>query len=132
MIPSVYLADLIQSLSLGTKGADLFIGDEPLTPDNVVTCIDSGPSEVDNNNNFHYEGSTVTILIRNRKYKDAYDKANEIKTGINKLTLQDYTYNNINYQIVSILHFGGPIPLGKDDKKRETISMTFIINYQQV
>lgn len=66
----------LEAQGVGTFGTDLFIGFEPESPSNCVTFYPTGgrpPAASDEK-----EFPTMQVRVRNTKYTDGYDKAEEI------------------------------------------------------
>jgi hypothetical protein len=132
MIPSIYIKDKLEASSIGVFGTDLFVGDEPTSPHDSVTVLDAGATQVDNNMNFNYSGRMVSVIVRNKSYKTAHDLADSIVEALNKTIYEEYVYEGTTFHIVGILHFSGPVLLGKDKEQRSKFSLNFEVTYQKL
>jgi len=81
------LATYLQTQGHGTKGTDLFKGNAPDAPDNLVVVTDSGGlPNVLNFKGADVEMVTVQVLARNKSQKLARDKLKAIQDTLHQLT----------------------------------------------
>ncbi len=108
------IASLLEtsSISLGTFATDLFVGGMPPSPDDIITCFDTGGYEPAPN--YSFERPTVQVMVRNKSYEEGFDLAQEIFDALNGL------YEEVvgSYRYLAIWVQNGPNCIGKDDSNR--------------
>ena len=123
--PAVDIAGLLATAGIGTIGTDLFISEQPSSPDSCVTVFDTGgfPPE----SNYTYEKPTVNIRVRGNRngYLNAYAVAKSIVDELHDKTNEEVDSEN---RIISIWCMGDIISLGKDDNDRPQLSVNFRIH----
>jgi len=109
------------SLAL-TFAQDLFIGNEPSSPRNVVTIFDtpSFPPYL-GLNDVGYEYPSVQIRVRNQKYMDGMELIEEIKNSLHGRAQE--TWNDTLYSVIYCA--SGPALLEWD----ENGNAVFVINF---
>jgi hypothetical protein len=123
--PSVDVKDMLEAESiLGLDIAtDLFVGEEPITPDNCVTIFDTPgfapqltltPGE-------DYFYPSIQIRVRNRDYRTGWTLANNIKTVLHGKAQE--TWNGTLYSVIYCS--SGTALLDRDEKRRAR----FVINF---
>ena len=109
------LATYLQTSSIGTVGTDLFKGNAPDVPDNVVVLNDTGGlPNVLNEKGAAVELITVQILARNKRQEQARDKLLTIQALLHQLVNTDLG----TFTIISARAFDRPSVIGKDVKER--------------
>lgn len=123
--PSVDIKDMLEAeSSLGlTFATDLFIGQEPNTPDDTVTIFDTVgfPDQLTLDATEKYEYPSVQIRVRNNDYIAGWNLINEIRDSLHGRGQE--TWNGTLYTV--IIAMGGPALLDWDDSSRAR----FIINF---
>lgn len=122
--PSVDIKDMLVAGGLGlVAGTNLFIGNEPKSPDNVVTVYDPSyglpPDMTLNPAEGPYERLTLQIRVRNRTYDEGYSVINGIYSLLHGRAHE--TWNGTIYEVITS---STPIHLDWDDNHRPR----FIIN----
>jgi Bacteriophage minor capsid protein len=79
--PAKHIADLLQTLNLGTKGTDMFVNFLPETPDNAIAIYDR-ESEVEPEAKLALDTVKVQIKVRNQSRESAYNKIKSIKLAL--------------------------------------------------
>jgi hypothetical protein len=125
--PSVDIRHMLEaygeSSGLGLDYADdLHIGKEPDKPNNCVTIYDTpGYPPYLGLTNVGYEYPSIQIRVRNNKYIDGWNMANDIKNVLHGRHHE--TWNGTLYTLISCS--SGPALLDWDDNSRAR----FIINF---
>jgi len=122
--PSEDVKDMItQSNGVGTFGTNVFIGAEPLIPDECVTIYDTGGFDPETHNDIFFP--TVNIRVRGVMggYKAAYAKALAIVTLLNGL--RNETWSATRY--IQIFMVGDINTIGNDDSNRPLLTINFRI-----
>lgn len=119
-IKDMLTADTDLSLTFATN---LFIGREPVNPDNCVTIFDTPgfPPEMTLDGNSGYEYPSIQIRVRNKTYQAGWAKAQAIKDSLHGRNHE--TKNATLYTVISCS--SGPAFLGWDSEERAK----FIINF---
>jgi hypothetical protein len=123
--PAKHIADLLQTLNLGTKGTDLFVNFLPETPDNAIAIYDR-ESEVEPEAKLALDTVKVQIKVRNQSRESAYDKIKSIK-----LALQSRNDNYVaeNNDIYFGFWLQQPISFIETDEKNNSLyTMALRIN----
>ena len=97
-IASMLVADTVLGL---TVGATLYVGKEPMTPDNVVTVYDSygfPPQLTFNPKEEPYYYPAIQIRVRNRDYRTGYNLAHRIMVSLHGRAQQ--TWNGTLYTVI--------------------------------
>lgn len=103
-----------------TYGTDLFIGSEPITPDNCVTIYDTpGLPDQLTMDNARYDYPSVQIRIRDNSYIAGYAVGEEIKTSLHGR--EHETWNGALYTVIRVIN--GPFLLKYDDNNRAIFVM---------
>ena len=105
-----------------TTESNIFIGDKPDTPNNLICLYDTGgyDSEI-NMNKCIVERPTFMIKVRDTSYVNGLARCEVIKGLLTTLT--NITINTHLY--IEIFQVGGVNALGKDDKNRWEFSLNF-------
>lgn len=107
-----------------TYATDLFIGDEPASPDNTVTIFDTPgfpPMLTFEKSESNYFYSSAQIRIRNRSYTTGYALARNIMTSLHGRAQE--TWNDTLYTVITA---GEPALLDRDGNER----FRFILNIE--
>ena len=124
--PSVDIADLLVLSDSGLdliQGTDLFIGQEPESPNECATIYDR-PGFAPENIVETYDKPGFMIRIRGEKndYIGAYKIAQDIKAYLHKIANQ--TVNSTRY--IGIWAEGDANLIGYDDNNRPVFTLNFI------
>ena len=124
--PSVDIADLLVLSSSGLSLAlatDLFIGQEPSTPDECTTIYDR-PGFAPENTIEIYDKPGFMIRVRGGKndYAGAYEIAQDIKVYLHKMA--DQTVGSTRY--IAIWAEGDANFIGYDDNERPVFTLNLI------
>jgi len=123
--PSVDIKDMLEAeSSLGlTFATDLFIGQEPTTPDDTVTIFDTVgfPDQLTMDRTEKYEYPSIHIRVRSNNYITGWNLINEIRNSLHGRGQE--TWNGALYTVITTM--GGPALLDWDDNSRAR----FIINF---
>lgn len=100
--PSVDIKDMIEAeSSLGlTFATDLFIGREPLSPDDCVTIFDTPgfPPDLTLNKTEIYNRPSIQIRVRDRSYTTGWNLINNLKVFLHGLAHE--TWNSSYYSLI--------------------------------
>jgi len=77
------VASYLQSQGTGTIGADIFLGQLPVSPDNVVAIFEYAGEPPD----LHWQGEYpgLQILVRNKNYEVGRQKIEQVKNVLHGL-----------------------------------------------
>ena len=115
--PSIDVRDILVAAGLGLVfGTNLFIGQEPTSPDNCVTIFDTPgyPPQLTLDPDEKYDYPSIQIRVRNRSYEEAYDLISDIKTELHGLNHDEW--NGTTYELIRCAQ--EPFPLGYDEGNR--------------
>lgn len=115
--PSVDLKDHLESAGLGLVFiTNLFVGEEPDSPDNCVTIFDTPGfgRQMTMQKGEEYHRPSVQIRVRNNGYQAAYSILADIVTELHALNHQ--TINGTIYEVIKCVT--EPAPFGKDENGR--------------
>lgn len=102
--------------------AAVFRGDMPDTPDNLVCLFQTGGGDPSHSFSAReFEEPSFQVMIRNKSFDTAISKAEAVKDALDGQT--DLTINGNTY--LSIFLQGDILPLGKDAKNRQAVSINF-------
>lgn len=116
------LSDIKSLLISVTSASNIFQGELPDTPDNVLGVFFSGgfdPSFSFDSKQF--ENPTFQVRIRNKDAVTAMTWAEQVKDALAGKT--ELIINGSRY--ISIMQNGDILPLGKDDRGRTDLSLNF-------
>ena len=102
----------------GSTGWPVYVGREPLTPDNVVTCYDTGGAPGPLND---LRTPTVQVRVRATDYDAAWQKANEAFEALVPTVNQAVT----DATILAWSPSGEVAYIGRDDKDRALFTVNF-------
>lgn len=122
--PSVDVAAILAAGGLGlTFATNLFVGQEPTEPDNVVTVFDTPgyPPQLSLDKTEVYEYPAIQVRVRNNSYLAGYELAADIKTLLHGLAHE--TWNNTRYELIRCMQ--DPFLLDYDENGRAR----FVINF---
>jgi len=125
--PSEDIKDILESSQSGTGlvfGTDLFIGEEPVSPDQCITIYDTGGPEPQAG--YVYDYPTVQVRIRGNKgaYKETWALADTIKSALHGL--HNESWNGTKYH--GIWCQSDIIFIGYDDNSRPVFTVNFRIH----
>lgn len=103
----------------GISSSLIFLGQEPDTPNTVITIYDTGGDAP--NPKWLLDFPTIQIRSRSKQYQTAYSNlinCRDIILGIDKLVVSTTTY-------VGFQQSTGVLGLGKDEKDRYMLSINF-------
>lgn len=121
--PSEDIKDmLVDDLSL-VFGTNLFIGEEPTTPDDTVTIFDTPgfAPDLTMQNDGNYHRPSVQIRVRNQDYRDGWSLTNDIKVSLHGRAQE--TWNGTLYSV--LLAQSDPFFMGLDENRRARFVITF-------
>lgn len=121
--PADHIKDLIEDETDLVFTEDLNVGQEPATPDNCVTLYDTpgaGPLMMLNQSGYEYGG--LQVRVRNRSYRDGFEKAYEIQEILHNKT---YDKDGVSYELITC--DTSPALLGYDDKGRVLVTANYTI-----
>jgi hypothetical protein len=101
-----------------------FVGEEPATPNDVVTVYDTGGGEPFAGIEL-YEPS-IQVRVRNTSYAAAYALQQEIRKAL--IVPTDFEINNTHY--IGVWNMGDIISLGKDQNNRAVFTANYRIERQ--
>ena len=102
----------------GSTGWPVYVGREPLTPVDVVTCYDTGGAAgplVD------LRTPMVQVRVRAENYDEGWQKANEAYAALVQVTRQAVT----DASILAWAPSGDVTYIGRDDKDRPLFTVNF-------
>lgn len=125
--PAQDISTLLVAASLGlVLGTNLFVFEEPDTPDVVVTCYDTGGQDPEPN--YVYLKPTVQVRVRGSKkttkWPDAYTKIEGVRDALHAVNNQ--TVGGTRY--VQIFAQGDVLSLGLDENSRPVLTQNFSIH----
>lgn len=102
----------------GSTGWSVYVGREPLTPVDVVTCYDTGgaPGPL-----IDLRTPTVQVRVRSDDYDAGWQKANEAYAALVGVTKQAVT----DASILAWAPSGEVTYIGRDDKDRPLFTVNF-------
>lgn len=122
---SVDIKDMVESeSSLGLIFAtDLFIGQEPSEPDDVVTIFDTGgmPSQLTFAKGEDYHNPSIQVRVRSNDYETGWTLLNDIKTFLHGKGPE--VQGGTTYTMIRCMN--GPVMLGWDKSRR----VRFVANF---
>jgi len=117
---------IIENAGIATFANDLFVGEEPTDPDNVITVYDTGGEPPDEAG--AADNPSVMIRIRNNNYLGGFEKASDIKDLL--------WFNNSHFDLngVRLIYFllGDINSLGKDSNGRYVFTINFRIKREVI
>ena len=118
--PAKHIADLLQTLNLGTKGTDMFVNFLPETPDNAIAIYDR-ESEVEPEAKLALDTVKVQIKVRNQSRENAYNKIQNIKLALQSRN-DNFTAENNDIYFGFFLQ--QPISFIETDEKNNSLYTT--------
>lgn len=100
-------------------GTDLFIGTEPIEPDDTVTLYDTYGGAPDPK--FDYENPTLQVQIRNRSYATGWGIGHTIKVSLHNR--YEETWNSTRY--LAIFGTSDVFFIGRDEHDRFLFTVNF-------
>lgn len=114
----------MENNGFGTHGSNLFLFNQPTSPDQCLTLRDASGFDSDRTlDKYIWDKLSVQVIVRGKKNKiiEAEEKAIEIKNFLDYTT--DIILNSTTYS--SIMIVGNILPLGYDDSDRPEFSLNF-------
>lgn len=120
---SVDIKDMLEAESLGlTFGTDLFVGNIPSSPDDVVAIFDTpGGLPQLTMDVAKMERPSINIMVRNSDYREGYALAEQIKDALHGRAHE--TWNSTLYMVIYCVN--GPFALMWDENRRIVFSINF-------
>ena len=115
--PSVDLKDHLEDAGLGLVfGTNLFVGEEPASPDNCVTIFDTPGfgRQTTMQRGEEYHRPSVQVRSRNNDYRAGYSALADIVDELHALGHREI--NGTTYEVIMCVT--EPAPLGKDENGR--------------
>lgn len=118
-----YMADAATSPDIGTVATDIFIGEQPATPDNCVSIFGLPGTVIgDQREVASLQFPRFQVIVRNTSYENGSNKLQDVRTKLHG----KYGLDLPSWRVLR-LHAeqeGGPI--GSDDQNRFEFSINFI------
>ena len=123
--PSAEIKDLLAAQGLGVFAEDIFVGKQPVSPDQCITVIDSGGFTPESG--YTLDNPTVQILVRGAKdaYVSAWNKAQQIKVYLHNYS--EASPQSDNSRIIGIWAMGDILFIEWDESNRPVFSINFRI-----
>lgn len=124
--PAVDIKDMLggdSSLAL-TFSEDLFVAEEPMSPDNCVTVYDTpgGEAQVTLNKSHKLMLPSIQVRVRNNDYRNGWDQIHDIRTFLDARVGE--TQNGTYYSLIKAK--SEPELLSRDENGR----FIFVINFE--
>lgn len=87
------IAQILQSNGIGTLGVDIFLGQLPASPDNVVAIFEYAGEPPDLHANIEYPG--LQVMVRNKRYdagRQKIEQARNVLHGIVETVINGHRY----------------------------------------
>lgn len=87
------IAQILQSNGIGTIGADIYLGQLPASPDNVVAVFEYGGEPPDLHANIEYPG--LQVMVRNKRYdagRQKIEQARNVLHGLAETVVNGHRY----------------------------------------
>ena len=130
---SVFIKEVgqyLQTQGYGTLGTDIFLSFEPDSPDELIAVLDRGGYVTDDfvkvtgDSTNKYDVIGVQLILRGTNYENLIDKAYQLYDLFNRKSL----YNLGTFYIKESHAESLPIPIGRDEKDRDEISINFLFS----
>jgi hypothetical protein len=115
------ISTYLQSLGIGTLGADIFLGLMPDQPDNCIALFEYAGSPPDLHWNGEYPG--LQVRVRNKGYAAARTKIGEVMEKLHRL--HEQTLSGTRYLLIKAR--GSPEILKRDASNRVELVLNFEI-----
>jgi hypothetical protein len=125
---STDIKDLLIANSLGTFGADLFIGKEPAEVNNCVTLFDYSNGTDGDLEGIPYYRDSLQIRGRDVSYQNGWEKLQAIKEFLNYKG--NFELNGTHYSV--IICTSGPEIIEYDKNNRARFSMNLNIQRRTI
>ena len=124
------LAEYLEDEGIGTIGTDIFVGYQPDTPDNCITIYDETAPVLDESQAQKVDLLGVQILVRNKIYLTAGEKAYTIHKNIVGFGGEAFIEGG---SVVTDLYVATtPASIGKDTQNRNEWSSHYSMRVQSV
>ena len=119
------IANKLQGLGIGTKGADLFMGTMPDMPDNLIALYEyPGEGRSLAWNSTTREAPNLQVLVRNKSYDAGRTKIEQIVNALHGLA--NTTLGTTIYLLIKAIQ--SPGLLTRDSSNRAIFVVNFSIN----
>jgi len=115
------IADYLEDQSVGTVGTNIFVGQQPDSPANCVTIIDTGGLRPDID--LPTKKPTFQVLVRNTDYATGAAKLTSVRNALHNRYNETLVENGNYFYSINAITEGGHI--GKDDIGHDEFSMNF-------
>lgn len=113
------IAAKLQTAGVGTVATDIFIGDQPPSPDNLVLLVETSGQEP--NKEIPITKPTFQVIIRNSSYGAGRAKATSAFNALHQLANADLGDNYVFY----VLATSDVGYIGRDENNRHEWSINF-------
>ena len=130
---SVFIKEVgqyLQTQGYGTLGTNIFLSFEPDSPDELIVLLDRGGYVTDDfvkvtgDSTNKYDVIGVQLILRGNNYEDLMTKAYQIYDLLHRKSF----YELGNFYIKESHAESLPIPIGRDEKDRDEISINFLFS----
>lgn len=115
------IADFLEDNSIGTVGTDIFVGQQPDSPANCVTILDTGGLRPDID--LPTKKPTFQVLVRNSNYANGAAKLSAIRDILHRKYNATLVGGGNYFYSINAISEGGHI--GQDDIGNDEFSMNF-------
>ena len=124
--PSVDIADILAAAGLGlTFATNLFVGEEPDSPNSCVTIFDTpgSPAQLTMTQGEDYYYPVVQVRVRGATFQTGYALMDGVRAALHGLNHK--AWNGTNYQMIKCIQ--EPSLLDYDERQRPRWVATFEI-----
>lgn len=115
------IADFLEDEGIGTVGTNIFVGQQPDSPANCITVIDTGGQRPDID--LPTKRPTFQVLVRNTDYALGAAKLLEVRNALHNNYNATLVENGNYFYSINAITEGGHI--GKDDIGNDEFSINF-------
>lgn len=126
--PAKDISDRLEDLSIGTAGTNIFVSEEPVSPNDCVTIYDTGGSGEAAFADIELYQPTIQVRVRNISYAAGYAKQEQIRDAL--IIPVTFTINSTVY--LGIWLQSDIISLGRDTNNRYILTANYRIERQPV
>jgi len=113
------IGNYLQTSGVGTIGTDIFLGQLPVTPDNVIVLFEYAGEPPDLHSSLEYPG--LQVLVRNESYAAGRQKIEQVRSVLHGLT--EAMINGRRYLLVQAKQ--SPESLARDENGRAVFVCNF-------
>ncbi len=115
------IGQLLQSKGIGTLGVDIFLGQLPAKPDDIIAIFEYAGEPPD----LHWQGEypRVQVLVRNKSYEKGREKIEEVKNVLHGV--RETILGNKRYLLIQALQ--SPFFMQRDENNRAIFVCNFKI-----